>query len=59
MSRITGKVRRNDEYLDVRLIVDGLVLDLGLLDKDERREVAEGLRALADDIEPCEEEDLP
>jgi len=59
MSRVTGRVRRNGKYLDVRIIVDGLVLNLGQLDEDERREVAEGLRGLADDVEPCEEEDLP
>jgi hypothetical protein len=56
MSRITGIVRVNRAHRDVRIIVDGFVLNLGLLDKRERAEVAQELRWIADDVAPEDDE---
>jgi hypothetical protein len=49
------KVRMYGDYADVTVCTDYATLELGWQSKDERRQLAEHLREVADDLFPLED----
>jgi hypothetical protein len=47
-------IKRNADYLDVQVTDGPTTIDLGLLDAQERKQLAETLRTAADDLDPQE-----
>lgn len=50
MSSISFLIKRNDQYLDVRVYVLGVGIEIGLCDEAERESIAEELREAANTL---------
>jgi hypothetical protein len=50
------KVRWMGKYVDITVYADNATLELGVLNANERKQLAEHLREVADDLFPIEDD---
>lgn len=50
MSAINFKINKSHPYLDVSVCVEGVWIEIGLCDEVERENIADALRAAADEL---------